>query len=1477
MADNKKIYQIQIDGIAQSEAQINSLLKKLNELENKLKNTSSTNSNSRQLTADERDLNKTLEERARILQSVNKQTTQASSANKEYTVNIKQISSQIEDARKQANTYAQTLNNLRNEIQSLSDANASIDFGGEIIDTTAKNITRLSSEIDSLEKSLNSLGNVSDSNSKDIKNMNDELDKLGKTADTVNDKLDDIKDVEVDDTNVKRYTRSINDLQQEISKLENSIKGLDINSSEFNEATEQVKRLKLELVDATKQMEAAVRAEDQLGTKIRVNAGGMTLEFDDVNQAIGVLEDKLYALSASGQKGTSQFKAIQAEVVKLKREVQLTDTAIDNMVASMNGLGRITNVLTTFTSVAAIGQGIGGLFGNDEDIAKSIQQMQSFLLILEGLKQLDTEMKSGNPLLEPVKVAFDWIDKKFKSISIPKGFLRDVEFFSKWDGDNLRDFAQTFDDAFKSVYETAKFYKEDISLSDALKATKEQFSEKINLSGFDEESKEGMNQMLDYFEQVKKDGGSAFDYVNEQLKRVNSTSIKTAKALNLVSVAARGIGKALISFGIIKIVEWAIDGISWLWNKFKEATTVDISNINGIKDFTKNLERINKLLDEYSEKVNSNLDLTNLEKVNLIFEKQEKHLDNLGNKMAYYLKNLNEIESVKGEANFKAYDREYRRLITFEDTNDDEVKKKMKVLYDQAFYELKDIFSVASATGDYQTAINRIDNSALLQAALEYGETLEESNAELYRISQLYKEMVESSGKLKQTEKEIQSIREARLRKERDLKTATIADPRERQKQELRDAAEDEIKQYKDNAAIVELIKKKLAMDLNEIDKQYYEERMSLELSFARQMNDINKQIRDNYLAAKKESLMKEMDMIENQRKDEINNAKNQYQENLKAGEDRNPLFTYEKLQELIKSINAKYDKQAEDKLVEHTRTMLDAMDNYAKERLQIEQELREQEAKLMELTADLEYDKKLMSNKLLYNKESYNQTLKHYEDLYKIEKDYADKKYHLEVESIERERQLAINNANEENTDALNQLARDKQDGKYDDVEYMQLVEQQNQNHQLKLQSIENDSYNKRLEAQREFNNNSKELLTQYLSDSVNSVQVMQNKINDLFSSKLFSNERVFLPIRQIMKAIKEAQEELNNAKEEQNKKANEAESEYQQGNINSEQYNSIMDDINNANMIINESQEQLEEKARESRIQLAQQVFQVASMFASQIGQFTDMLFQQTLDSIDRQLEELDKQMEIVEESYDRAEEAAEAHKDRMNEIEDELSEARGSRKQFLIDALAAQQEAYLADVKAQEDAEAKKKQIEEQQKALERKRKQEEKRANIAQSIINGFMAVSNALAVQPFPLGMALASVAAAMAAYQTAGIINTPIYRDGGLLVGASHESGGVKVLGGQAEVEGGEYIVNKRSTKENIKLLEYVNGARRTITMADLAMNNVVDATPVDVSKQITRVADIDNRPIVVDVKDIIRVTDNLRNVQVKSGVINRN
>jgi hypothetical protein len=51
------------------------------------------------------------------------------------------------------------------------------------------------------------------------------------------------------------------------------------------------------------------------------------------------------------------------------------------------------------------------------------------------------------------------------------------------------------------------------------------------------------------------------------------------------------------------------------------------------------------------------------------------------------------------------------------------------------------------------------------------------------------------------------------------------------------------------------------------------------------------------------------------------------------------------------------------------------------------------------------------------------------------------------------------------------------------------------------------------------------------------------------------------------------------------------------------------------------------------------------------------------------------------------------------------------------------------------------------------------------------------------------------------------------YANGGVINGPSHAKGGVPVLGGRAEVEGGEYIVNTAATAAYLPLLERINSA----------------------------------------------------------------
>ena len=73
--------------------------------------------------------------------------------------------------------------------------------------------------------------------------------------------------------------------------------------------------------------------------------------------------------------------------------------------------------------------------------------------------------------------------------------------------------------------------------------------------------------------------------------------------------------------------------------------------------------------------------------------------------------------------------------------------------------------------------------------------------------------------------------------------------------------------------------------------------------------------------------------------------------------------------------------------------------------------------------------------------------------------------------------------------------------------------------------------------------------------------------------------------------------------------------------------------------------------------------------------------------------------------------------------------------------------------------------------------------------------------------------------------------------NGGLLSGPSHRNGGMPILGSNVEVEGGEFVVNKRATAKNISLLNSINkmgngGIIKPRRLEDGGMITVIPTTP---------------------------------------------
>ena len=134
------------------------------------------------------------------------------------------------------------------------------------------------------------------------------------------------------------------------------------------------------------------------------------------------------------------------------------------------------------------------------------------------------------------------------------------------------------------------------------------------------------------------------------------------------------------------------------------------------------------------------------------------------------------------------------------------------------------------------------------------------------------------------------------------------------------------------------------------------------------------------------------------------------------------------------------------------------------------------------------------------------------------------------------------------------------------------------------------------------------------------------------------------------------------------------------------------------------------------------------------------------------------------------------------------------------------------------------------------IERKAFERKKRLDIAQAIINGALAMTKTAGTVGFPLVFAFSPFVAAMTAAQIAVISSQKYalggmieeFANGGMVHGRSHAQGGEKfAVGGRVvELEGGEAVINKRSTAMFRNQLSAMNAAGGGVKFADGGLLN---------------------------------------------------
>ena len=462
--------------------------------------------------------------------------------------------------------------------------------------------------------------------------------------------------------------------------------------------------------------------------------------------------------------------------------------------------------------------------------------------------------------------------------------------------------------------------------------------------------------------------------------------------------------------------------------------------------------------------------------------------------------------------------------------------------------------------------------------------------------------------------------------------------------------------------------------------------------------------------------------------------------------------------------------------------------------------------------------------------------------------------------------------------------------------VDYLDKVraEQETHNNQMKVME---SKYNLDVEqAEKDHQDKTRQATVDYHSQMISEYERAMSAI----SSKVDKAEKK-TPLGIInYKATKEALKDLQDSIElTLNKIATDKEilvEKLAQGKISFGDFSALMDQLNTLQVQSQETAQNVSKNLQnlfsntmQSINNIAQQLGSSLSSLIGALGDYADVQYE-------NQINDMERFIEKYEEKLNEQREITQQHASEVDSIEAELANARGDRRQHLIDKLNAEMAAQRASLAQEKKMEKEKKKMEEDKKKLEEKRFDEQKKVQTAQAIMSGALAITNALAVQPFWVGIAMAAMAAAATAIQIK-TIQAQKYASGGVIEGKSHAQGGVKVLGGRAEVEGGEYITNKVTTSKNVDLLEYINSKKKRINLEDLiefygvgspvkkniqtvrtkfADGGVVPTLRNDISindRLLTAFEDYSNRPSVVSVVDIIDRTKTVNDVKVMAGL----
>lgn len=1413
-------------------------------------------------------------------------------------------------------------------------------------------VDALLAKLDALDDKINSLSDV------DTSEMRSSLEAIRKELETNADNWEDISD------RIEDVTQDINSLERAYNGLDNPFKVQDIKqyNEEVQDISESIKdvekaaekidglgglstdleRATARAEDLANSLNKVQRAEDQLGTKLNVNIGGLSLQFDDVNQAIGVLEDKLYQLASSGQRSSKEFAEITQQVVSLRQAVVAVDNEIDN--AFSGGLNKLIGGFESLASVASIGEGLNQLFGI-QGLDESIQKFTALSLILQGIRNIQIDLADkasvaakaykalstvaeplGNLLTKPFEAAsksFTNFTNNFKYADLV-GKLN--ELTKVIDGDTYSAFQQLhydlirisndFQDIPKSVKDAALklgdvepilqhiedlFVFGDLTDEQAEKARKavEEFRQGLG----DATIEAGLiNKKIQELNKVLLDNGVVFVDGVPKINLFQKGLIKLAAGVKVVAAAFKTLAKSTIILAALQLameaLTWVFDKISAAWTKFAgddslvsqfETTTqaIEATN-NSLNKYITNLQklsdtkvisnqtRINESIEEYTKALNKAI--ISQQALNAAREKSAKPLDlSAGNTWftGAEIKNMEDFTK-QFEILQKAVQAGTDRFKVLKD----ESKEVQEQFGGNWFNEFWNTASDAAADfGEVQKAVisdiqYRISTLDLSKGEEEIKKFLDLLDTPMYQtslanIEKLFPED-EYAKVLAANIKQIQDYYSqiSNLQKEAEVEAqrtaeqiatnniAAIRNRFQRERAELENNYQKELKDAADNEELKASITNK-----------YNSQRANLLKSQGNEVRNIQNQINSNEIAAMQDGFQKRLAELENSR-----------QQELQAAQDSEILVN-----EQVAAINKKYDAQVLQAKKEFYESRKKLMQDYTNQYRQLWREIADIEAEITTSKVNVRAQDQMEA--LGFNEESIDNIRNYYNQIRDIANEQAKKIAEINKEQTQVGTDSSLEEENQRNRERLEVIKQNYEDGLLTKEEYDKAIQDENDVHYKKLETITRQGEQKLVEIQKEYDQTAK-------NNNIAAINERISAINEAYSNvdvQAKTSKLGIIDYGATKKELEKAKGEYSTILKQIGVERDNLQKSFDSKEISFGDFRQAKKELDSLEQDVIQSQQSIGQQLDTLLTTVVQSITQYVGQYVSALGDIWSTYNDIQMMRFEQEQARLEEEYDMLEEAYTKQEELTQKHTNKLADIEDELKTSRGDRRAHLIEQLNAEREAQLASLQEEQKIEKEKEINQKKQDALEKKRREQEKKNAIVQATINTFTAVTNALAVQPWFVGLALSAVALAMGTAYVAQIKKQK-YAKGGLLKGNSHANGGIPVGQTGIEVEGDEYVINKNSTRKNLPLIDYINRSNKRLTKEDLlnwydsgkqnvtkqtktkfATGGVIPTLP-NQSQEQTIVIE-DDRPIVAQIVDIVNSADNYRQIQVLSGL----